>query len=87
MKHPLGKRTENGSKIEWIELRNNGDETADILAYIEMPRGSVLAGQIIKVWQDCLPIEEAVAAYPDAQFYHPYISIQPCLNHLEGEEL
>lgn len=85
MKHPIGKKTEGGQRVEWIELRNNGDETADVLAYIKMPRNSVLAGQIIKEFQDTLPIEEALAHYPDANWYHSLISPQFYLNHLKGD--
>lgn len=83
MKHPIGKKTERGQRVEWIELRNNGDETVDVLAYIEMPRNSVLAGQVIKQYQDTLPIKEAIAHYPDVQFYHAMISCEASLGHLD----
>jgi hypothetical protein len=83
MKHPIGKKTEGGQRVEYIELRDNRDGTADILAYIEMPRNSVLAGQCLKQWQDTLPIEEARAAYPNARFYHALVSTQVTLDHLD----
>lgn len=54
----------------------------------EYERGSVLEGQSRRVWLDDFEtLDEARAAYPDADVIDGSTYRPPCLNHLPGEDL
>jgi len=61
--------------------------TVSVYAWSTYPKHSVLAGQARKIYvQSYSTIEEAHAAYPDANISSKWTEPQVNLNHLPGED-
>lgn len=75
-------------KYDYYTLRRNEDESVDVLGWGTYPRGSVLAGQPMKVFLSNYPTEEAARQhYPQVQgFSNQWTEPQVNLNHLPGED-
>ena len=75
-------------KFDYYTLRHSQYGGVDVLGWGTYPRGSVLAGQPMKVFLDAFPTEEAArAAYPQAErFSSAWTDPQVSLSHLPGPD-
>ena len=64
----------------------NDSDTFTVYEISTYPRSSVLAGQQRRQWMDQFEsLEEAQAAYPEAELIGGSTYREPCLNHLSDE--
>ena len=75
------------AQYQWftIQASKYGDGYT-VHGFKEAPKGSVLEGQMLRCYVAEYPtVEEAQAAYPDANFGSEWTDPQVSLNHLPGE--
>ena len=74
-------------KYDYMTVEANRYGQFSVHGWGTYPRGSVLAGQPMKVFITMFPtLEEAQKAYPKAKPSHPLMQPQVSLAHLPGED-